>query len=139
MNKVANIKLYNGLILTLSKTFTKSDVSSFSNLIGDKNNLHLSEEAAKNSRFKEPICQGLLVGSLFSNLMGNNFPMSIYLSQSFNFKAPVYIGEEVKSEIIVKDIKNKVLKLKTTVYKKNKTKAIEGEALLLIDNINEYL
>ena len=134
-------KLHVGLILNMQKSFTKSDVLLFSKLSGDYNKIHVDDEYAKNTRFKSCICHGMLVGSLFSNLIGNNFPSSIYINQTLNFKSPVYIDEEIKAEIEVESIIKKIITLKTTVTKPNYNNiiVIEGKATVLIDNIDDYI
>jgi 3-hydroxybutyryl-CoA dehydratase len=134
-------KLHLGLVLSLEKSFTKSDVLLFSKLSGDYNKIHIDDEYAITTRFKSCICHGMLVGSLFTNLIGNNFPSSIYINQSLNFKSPVYIDELVKAEIEVESIVKKIIVLKTTVIKPNYNNliAIDGKATVLLDNIDEYI
>lgn len=129
-----------GKKLTMTTFFSQKDVEMFSIISGDKNPLHLDKKIAENSIFKAPICHGMLVGSLFSNLIGNNFPMSIYLSQNLKFKAPVYINETITAEVIVENIKNnKIVTLSTNVFKisdcnKEKIIAIDGQAVIMLDN-----
>ena len=38
---------------------------------------------------QEPVVHGILVASMFSAIIGNAFPGSIYLSQTLKFVAPV--------------------------------------------------
>lgn len=47
----------------------------------------------------------MLVSSLFSTIMGMHLPgpQSIYMQQSLNFRAPVYVGDLVTAEVVVTD------------------------------------
>ncbi len=133
------MKIYPGLKLSIKKSFSHNDVLAFSNISGDKNQIHLDELYASKSRFGKRICHGMLVGSLFSNIIGNNFPMSIYLNQTLAFKAPIFIDEEVKAEIELEQIKKNIITLKTLILKDDSTIAIEGKAIVMIDNIKDYI
>ena len=94
-----NIKqnLTNNLIIgsyaELEHSFTLLDLQKFSLLCGDANPLHLDLNYVKtNSKFQSIICHGILVSSLFSTLLGQTIPGSIYLKQNLNFKKPVYVN-----------------------------------------------
>ena len=133
------MKIYPGFKLSIKKSFSNNDIVAFSTISGDKNQLHLDELYASKSRFGKRICHGMLIGSLFSNIIGNNFPMSIYLNQTLSFKAPVYIDEEVKAEIEIEQIKKNILTLNTLIIKNDNTVALEGKAIVMIDNIKDYI
>ena len=47
--------------------------------------------------FKQRIVHGMLTGSMFSAMIGHTFPLSVYMKQEFQFKAPVFINEDVIS------------------------------------------
>lgn len=147
MSKSNTIEIGKKLLLT--KRFSIKDIEDFSKVSGDANPLHLNQEFAEKSRFKYRIVHGMLVGSMFSNIIGNTYPMAIYLSQSLNFKAPVYIDEEVTAEITVDKCKsNRIFYLNTIITKEkgnselnsgyvadnNKITVITGEAVIMIDN-----
>lgn len=133
-------KLKEGLSISIRRTFSHDCVKAFSKLSGDENPLHLDCEYAESTRFKKPICHGMLVGSLFSNLIGNNFPSSVYISQNFNFLAPVYVNEEVEASVHVISIRKRIVTFETKVCKLSKSiDAISGQAIVLMDNIESYL
>ena len=119
---------------TLKKAFTESEVESFVKISLDDNPIHLDREYAKTTAFGQPIVHGILVASLLSGLMGGKFPGhgSVYLGQSLNFKAPVYIDEEVEASVEVIKIREDkpIITLKTLCMKSDGTIAIEGEAVL---------
>ena len=121
---------------SLKRRFTKQEVFAFSELSGDKNAVHLDEKAASESMFKRPIVHGMLVGSLFSNILGNNVPGSIYLKQSLKFVKPVYYEDDIKAVLtVVSTIPDKKrITLDTKVYKDDGTIVIEGEAFVWVNN-----
>lgn len=92
-----------GKIFQFKKILTLQDVNKFSEITGDKNPLHLDKEYAKTTPFKKRICQGMLVASLFSTLFGMICPgkKNLYLSQTLNFKKPVFIDSELTIKGIV--------------------------------------
>jgi enoyl-CoA hydratase len=68
--------------------------------------------------------------------MGGKFPGhgTVYLGQTLNFKAPVYIGEEVEASVEVVKIRadKPIVTLKTQCVKSDGTIALEGEAVVKI-------
>ena len=89
---------------SLALTITETHVTMFAGIIGDFNPVHLNEEAAKNSPFKGRISHGMLVGSLFSSVLGTKLPGngSIYLSQELRFVKPVYLNDTITATVTVK-------------------------------------
>ncbi|SVA49181.1 uncharacterized protein METZ01_LOCUS102035, partial [marine metagenome] len=72
-------------------------LDNFANISGDFNPLHMDEQYAKTTQFKGRVCHGMLLTSFFSRLIGMYIPgkFSLYFSQSLNFRAPCFIGDEV--------------------------------------------
>ncbi len=110
---------------------TDEMVRTFAKITGDNNPLHLDDEFAKKTIFKKRIAHGMLVASLISKVLGHDFPGAgtVYVSQSVNFRKPVYVGDKVKIHVEVKE-KNEQkrrLYLITDVFDKD-TKVISGEA-----------
>lgn len=89
---------------------------------------------AKESKFGQPIVHGILCCSLFSMLLGSSIPGSIYVSQSFQFKAPVFLNEAVTARIQVSSIRSavNVLVCRTTIIKPDGKIAIDGRAQVLL-------
>ena len=129
--------LQKGISFSVKRSFNINEVEIFSKLSGDSNPIHLDHKIASKSIFKDRICHGLLISSLFSCLIGNNFPGAIYLNQTLKFKKPVFINEEIIASVEISDIKsikNKhYLSLITLVKKNDNNIAIEGEAYVLIN------
>ena len=124
-----------GMIESCQRTITEANVISFANLSGDKNPIHLNQDYAAQSRFKKRIAHGLLSASFFSALFGTKLPGRgcVYVSQSLNFRRPVFLGDTVTAiiEIIrIDKVRSRVF-FKTTCTVKNKI-VIDGEAEILI-------
>ena len=63
----------------------------FAEVTGDRNPIHLSEHFAAKTPFGTRIAHGLYTASLISAVLGTRLPGpgAIYISQTFNFRAPV--------------------------------------------------
>jgi 3-hydroxybutyryl-CoA dehydratase len=119
----------------LSKTVKDEDIRIFAEVTGDKNPLHLDDEFASKTIFKRRIAHGILTAALISSVIGNRLPGNgtIYLSQTLNFLAPVYVGDEITAKVEVLQVlkEGKRLRLKTQVINQNGTVVIDGEALVI--------
>ena len=92
-----------GMTASYSQTITDADVKAFAGVSGDHNPVHLSEEYAKDSRFKDRIAHGLLTASFFSAIFGTKLPGEGcgYAGQNLQFKRPVYLGDTVVAKVTV--------------------------------------
>ncbi len=121
----------NGDIYSFKRRISKQDVMDFAKLSGDYNPLHIESEFGKKSQFKSNIVHGMLVGSLFSTLIGMHCPgeKSLYLSQTLNFKKAIYHDNTVtvKGTVISKSDSIKMIILKTEILKDGEV-MIDGEA-----------
>lgn len=125
-----------GDVFSFEKLIDDELVDCFAALVGDHNPLHMDAVYAKENGFEGRLAHGLLVGGLFSTLVGMLCPgeRALYLSQSLNFKRPVVAGKEVliKGEVLDKFESTRVIKLKTVVYDQRGAIAVEGEALVKV-------
>ena len=124
-----------GMFEEVGKTITEADVVNYAGLSLDINPIHLNNEYAKNSIFKERIVHGMLTSGLISAVLGTKLPGegSIYLSQTLKFISPVKIGDTItaKAEIIDINPEKKIITIKTTGINQNKNIVIDGEAKVL--------
>lgn len=118
-----------------SRIFTDTDVLTFAEISGDKNPIHLDEEYASKTRFGRRLVHGILTSGMISALLGMILPGpgSIYLSQTLNFRAPVFIGDTITATVKVIKIRNDkpIITLETICENQEGTHVIEGEAILL--------
>ncbi len=89
----------------VTETFQVDDrlVSRFGEVVGDKNPLHVDAKAAARSRFGRPIAHGTLIMSFVSAMLGQRLPGpgSVYLVQHSEYRAPVYVGDEVRITVTI--------------------------------------
>ena len=123
---------------SLSKSFSAGDVRQFSEISGDRNPVHLDAAYAAKTRFGRPIAHGMLVAGLISAVLGTELPGpgSIYLSQTLQFRAPVYIDDTVTAMVEVTAIRpdKPIVSLKTVCTNQSGQVVLEGEAVLLVPN-----
>lgn len=115
------------------RAFSEGDVIAFSRISGDTNPIHLDESYAQTTRFGKRIVHGLLTASVISALIGTKLPGpgAIYLRQTLEFKAPVFIGEEIAYRVAVKSVEGRLLHLEARCTKADGTIALDGSADVL--------
>lgn len=79
---------------TFEVDLTEGMIDSFSRLTGDVSTLHLDADFAKKRGFESRVCHGVLLGGLFSRLVGVHLPGQNALLQTMNLKflQPAYAG-----------------------------------------------
>jgi 3-hydroxybutyryl-CoA dehydratase len=121
-----------------SKTFTEKDVLTFAEISGDKNPIHLDEEFASKTRFGRRLVHGILTSGMISALLGMDLPGpgSIYIKQTLNFRAPVYIGDTITATVKVINVREDkpIITMETICENQKGDQVIEGEAVLLAPN-----
>lgn len=91
---------------TLLRTVMAADVVRFAEVSGDGNPVHLSDHYAAKTRFGQRIAHGMFTGSLISALIGTRLPGAgaVYLSQTFEFMAPVKIGDVIEASVAIAEL-----------------------------------
>ena len=120
---------------SLTKTFSDADVRKFAKIAGDTNPVHLDDEFAARTQFKKRLVHGMLTAGLISGVLGTELPGagSIYLSQSINFRAPVFIGDTITATVTIIKVREgkPIITLETICKNQDNVVVIEGEAVLL--------
>jgi len=133
---LSTMKFKPGDTASLSKTIGDEDIRAFAEASGDHNPLHLDEEFAKQTRFGRRIAHGMLSASLISAVIANELPGegSIYLGQTLQFVAPVFLDDTVTARVTVASIREDkpILKLETVCTNQRNEVVIKGEATVLI-------
>jgi acyl dehydratase len=84
-------------------SFTQNDVALFAQVSGDNNPLHLDAAFTATTAFKKPIIHGALASSVFSKVMGTEFPGfgSVYLEQHSKYLRPMYVEQAYEAVFTV--------------------------------------
>jgi len=105
-------------------------VRAFAAVSGDHNRIHLDDEYAKSTRFGRRIAHGALLVAYISKALGMDIPGpgAGYLSQTIEFLAPVYVGDEITLTMRVEaiDVEQRVLTLAATVKNGAGVEAAKG-------------
>lgn len=126
--------LFIGQSASLSRRFSMKDVETFSDLSLDKNPVHINEEYAKNTPFKQCLVHGYLSGSLISGVIGTLLPGegAIYLNQNLNFRKPVYHDELITATCTIINLREDkpIITLETICTNEKGEVVVEGTALI---------
>ena len=117
-----------------TKGVSEEDVYLFAGITGDRNPVHTSKEFAEKTRFRKRIAHGLLTAGTISAAIGMKLPGPgcLYLSQTLEFKAPVFPGDEITARVEIVDvISEKRLRMKTQCFNQEKILVIDGEAIIV--------
>jgi 3-hydroxybutyryl-CoA dehydratase len=129
--------LYLGQSATISRTFTKEDMMKCADLTNDFNPIYFSEEFVVDTRFKNPIVQGILTEGLIISAISNHLPGPgcVLLQKELVFLAPVYCGDEINAYIEVIDIDRDRNWITERVICKNQSsqEVVRGQVLLLVE------
>lgn len=119
--------------VSLTVICTDETIMDFANATGDRNPVHFDDSAAQQAGFKKRIAHGMWSAGLISSLLGTKLPGpgSIYLHQALNFKAPIYVGDEVTATVRVTSLERSKVYLETTCLNKDGLLLVDGNALIL--------
>jgi enoyl-CoA hydratase len=78
-------------------------VDEFARVSGDYSPLHVDGAYAATTPYEKRVAHGMLAGALFSRLLGMQLPglYCVYLSQTLQFKKPVFLKTEVTIKGVV--------------------------------------
>lgn len=92
-----------GDVASIRRTISESDVARFVEMTGDDNPLHVDRAYAETTPFKDVVVHGMLGASLLSAVIGTKLPGegALWVSQTFDFSAPVRLGDELDVAVTV--------------------------------------
>jgi 3-hydroxybutyryl-CoA dehydratase len=115
---------------------TDEMIRGFADLTGDTNPVHLDDTYAQTTRFGRRIAHGMIAASLISATLANDLPGpgTLYLSQTLQFKAPVFPGDTITTTVEVKSVRpdKPIVTLVTFCKNQNDKIVLEGEAVVLV-------
>jgi len=126
-----------GLEASHTKTIQESDITGFAQISKDFNPVHFDDEYASSLGFEKRIAHGMISSSIFSGLFASKIPGPgcLFISQSFKFKKPVYIGDHITATIKVISVNShrRVVDFLTTC-KRDKDLVITGGSRIFVPN-----
>lgn len=115
---------------------TDEMIRAFASLTGDSNPVHLDDAYAATTRFGRRIAHGMIAAGLISAALANDLPGpgTVYLSQTLQFKAPVYPGDTITTTVEVKNVRAEkpIATLNTVCNNQDGVVVLEGEAVVLV-------
>jgi 3-hydroxybutyryl-CoA dehydratase len=124
-----------GQLAEVTKTVSARDIDLFAEVSLDTNPMHMDDEYAAGTRFGQRIAHGMLSASLISAVLGTKLPGpgAIYVSQSLQFTAPVFIGDELTARATLTALGEKRrATFETEVVKADGTVVTTGVAELVL-------
>jgi 3-hydroxybutyryl-CoA dehydratase len=123
-----------GQTASYTQQVTDREIQLFAALSGDRNPVHLDDDFAAKTIFRERIAHGMITGALISAAVACELPGpgTIYLGQQMSFVKPVKPGDTltVRLEILEKLPKFKV-RIATRVFNQADELVVDGEAEIL--------
>ena len=117
-------------------TITDAMIRTFANLTGDTNPVHLDDAYAAGTRFGRRIAHGMIAAGLISAALANDLPGpgTVYLSQTLQFRAPVYPGDTLTTTVEVRAVRpdKPIVTLGTICRNQDEVVVLEGEAVVLV-------
>ena len=109
-------------------------VKKFAEISGDWNPAHHDAEYAAGTVFKQQIAHGMISVAQFSGIFGMDMPGlgAIWLNQSANFMAPVYLDKPYKAvvEVIELDTEKNSVVFETACFDAEGKKVLVGKGTL---------
>lgn len=83
-----------------------SIIEGFAELSGDRNPIHIDQEEAKSYGYPRQVAHGAILVALLSKLVGMDLPGpgAVWMSQSVEWLAPVFAGDEVELVATVESV-----------------------------------
>ena len=135
LHGIAFEDLREGMTAAYGRTITEADIVLYAGITGDVNPVHLNQEYAATTLFKDRIAHGMLTAGLISGVLGTKLPGpgAIYVNQTLRFKAPVRIGDTVVARVTVSALvaRKRFVELKTACTV-GETTVLEGEATVMV-------
>jgi 3-oxoacyl-[acyl-carrier protein] reductase len=121
-----------GQSFEVSRTFTHQDVLAFAAVSGDHSPLHVDAGYAATTEFGKQVVHGVLLASLFSQLVGMRVPgrHALYLGQDLSFRRPVLVGETIRAvaKVSAKSAATRTLVLATEIRSADGKVLVTGSA-----------
>ena len=121
-----------GQVFEIERSFSLEDLRAFAALSGDFSPLHVDADYAAGTEFGACVVHGILLASLFSQLVGMRIPgkHALYLGQDLTFRRPVRVDEVVRAsaKVVGKNDATRTLALAMEIRDAENKVAVAGGA-----------
>jgi acyl dehydratase len=125
-----------GDIFTVIRTFTEQDTYRFADTTLDYNPVHFDRRFSDVKGFPRPVCHGLLIGGMLTEVGGQIGMLAS--GMSFRFRKPVFFGDTITCTLTVKEVDEKRRSKSHAVYTNQKGETVlEGELFGVIPGPEE--
>jgi len=127
-----------GDTFTVTRTFTEDDLHLFTGVSHDHNPIHFNEAYAAAKGFQGPVCHGLHVGSLVTEIGGQLSMLAA--GMNFRFRHPVYYGDTITCTLTIDEMDQRDRVKCTAMFVNQKEETvIEGQLFGTLPNKEELL
>jgi 3-oxoacyl-[acyl-carrier protein] reductase len=135
-----NVYSFDGLEVGTTAEFPvaidEAKIRAFADLSGDRNPLHVEEEAGTDGPYGSRIAHGMMVAVHFSTLVGMYLPgrHGIYLGQDARFVQAVHPGDRltIRGTVTAKSVSTRIVTLRTQAFNQARELVVDGEARVLV-------
>jgi acyl dehydratase len=121
---------------SVSRTFTKDEMIRFAEFSGDYNPIHFTEAYASVKGFDDPVCHGLHVGSLITQIGGQLSMLAA--GMNFRFRRPVYFGDTITCTLTIDEMDERGRVKCTALFVNQRDETvIEGQLFGVLPNAEE--
>jgi len=133
-------EFYIGQEASLTKAATREAVDAYVDCTGDNNPIHVDEEYASGTIFKECIAHGLFNLGMVSTVIGTMLPGTgaILVNQQIDYLSPIYIGDEITATITIEKINQEKRMIHLTFITKNQNDKDIAEGTSLVKMMDEF-
>ena len=103
-----------GDTFTVVRTFTEKDTYDYAEISHDYNPVHFDGRFSDIKGFSGPVCHGLLIGGMLTEIGGQIGMLAS--GMSFRFRKPVYFGDTVTCVLTVKEVDERGRSKSRAVY-----------------------
>ncbi len=115
-----------GDTFVVTRQFTQADMLSFADVTRDYNPIHFDKRFTDVKNFRDPICHGLLVGSILTEIGGQIGWLASEMN--FRFKRPVYFGDTIECTFSISEIDERNRARADAIYRnQNGTIVLEAD------------
>ena len=124
-----------GMFAEKKMVVSDEKITTFAELSGDYNPVHMDAEYAATTMFGKRIAHGALSASLISAILGNDLPGpgAIFTELNMRFRKPAFIDDEItaRAEVVEINEKSGRVKMKVACFVDGKA-IIRGEAGVVV-------